>query len=948
MVKNNNETLSWKWNEDWVELSQVQKKHQIEVPEDLLKDFGEVLVWRNHIKKIENWTLSTKELSKLKLEQFKWTIAVEQVSKNINKAHSIEKKWDIELKESAAIAKEKLKKKIDKMWNSNAWKKTKEVFNKAKEKVWASSFFGSMFEGIKNLWNKIWWIWWSFLKILMWWFGGMKWWLGLWKKAKEVVEKLKPEEIENTKNEVKKSITQTYSKLPNILPNHPVIDTNIEAILNDPEIFSEDALRALNTKIKAWEKVDIKSIKWILKTEEYEKLKKTLFNPEIRNALMLKAEHDIVEKIQKNYNLSLNSEKRGELVKLINEEKWESDFLELSQAFIEWEEVSGFNVLWATFSTWVQLAMFGIKLVSKWIIGAWDLALDVKDVWVEAVEVSLSWLWLKGQMTFDNFQKQLEGMNSAEKWLLLWVMYRKTWFFARVIWNVWWFLSKNLVNLVTPTGVDSLKMLKDSSLWDINKQIDNFQKLSEPIAWMKNPYLITAKDNLNKLVTNAEIIRILDVWEKSGKTWLLIKKEILALKNVNGIDKNLINSIKELNANNLDDLRKWISNKIHFSMPELKWLTWLKKLYPWFTDAVLHFSKNIDSIVKYQKAKVLWRGSWQAISRTFKKHDDIMAHLKLSRNTDKLIFEWLSKEKTITRVKALKKFSQDFPDIFKHTFWGIAEIAFIWLSLSTKEENESFLEVIGRDFLYMSWLIWPLTLIFSASAILDKDKNIQWFNVAGAWVGTVLLGMDTATSIAIFGSNWFTGTAIKKIGLNVVLRPITASWKSIVYLGKWWKNIIDIIRGKWWLSFMELWKQSLGKMKWKKWKLALAILWVSILWYAAINYFRVDLSEEFKELEEKWIIDKKWNILKPNEAQKYFTTELSDWEKQAFIEIIFIQKQDLVEVASNLKFDLKSDKLTIIAENKHIWKWIITPEIEKYLKQIWIKEIDFQNNIQIN
>ena len=137
-------------------------------------------------------------------------------------------------------------------------------------------------------------------------------------------------------------------------------------------------------------------------------------------------------------------------------------------------------------------------------------------------------------------------------------------------------------------------------------------------------------------------------------------------------------------------------------------------------------------------------------------------------------------------------------------------------------------------------------------------------------------------------------------------------------------------------------------MKWEKWKLALAILWVSILWYAAINYFRVDLSEEFKELEEKWIIDKKWNILKPNEAQKYFTTELSDWEKQAFIEIIFIQKQDLVEVASNLKFDLKSDKLTIIAENKHIWKWIITPEIEKYLKQIWIKEIDFQNNIQIN
>ncbi len=912
------------------DLEELRKKYMTEKPDlKTIKAF------------LEKSRNSILEKSKLKLNQ------VKKVTWNIKESMKFEAKkiaeWKEKWKEADSLinnAFEKPKKVIDKLWNSEtakkakktvtqAAKKAKETTKKGVEAVKKSKWFINFIDWLEKL-KKEWWLLGFFATIalfILWIFGFTK--EKLKKKAEEKTnEVLKWKEAEKVKKEVVERIKTDILKIDKL--QDPIIKAELEKIINDPNIISETNLIKLQKKLKENWKLTLLDLKYILWEKKFRQLQKEIFSPEMRTYLKAKAEKTIVDKIYKTYNLDLNKEKRVQLEKLVWKYINVDNFFELENK-LKTKGVNLADVLWATFSQWWDIALFMIEAVWKWIIGPWKLMIYASKKWAETVSLWLAWLWVKSDISFDKFREEVQNMNSIERWLLLWTLYRHTWFLSTILWEIAWTSSRLLIEWMSSTPVSSFKAGL-AWLWsDISRKNEIFSKL-ESIFW-KSAWEEVIKDSLAQiktLKTNNEIIRLLNQSNNNVDTF----KKLLSWLNTNEYDKNIIEIIKDLDNSDFTKFREKISEKV-INLKNI-WISKniknkLSQLHFPIEKFEYEFYQNTDNILKYQREAIKsWTLSkaWKFLTKLW----EIQWYSHLSRDLEKLHFENLSKEQALTKMQALKKLFLDFPELSRSFFWAIPEIGFFWLALAWKKEDESFYDTMFDTLLYMTPIIGPVKMILSSKVSLN-EKWFQWYNLAEWWAGIALLWIDASYVWKTILSWWNWTEKFLKIWSHI-LKPVTWTFKFWIDSYKMWKNLYDVVKAEWKINWWKLWEKSLEAIKKLlniKNKYLIAIWILSIWWYIWHEIFKDDISDDYKELLDKWIIDKQWNI-KDYEKLKEEYDKMDSKEKESIIEIIFLMAS---VPTSWLEFKISWNNLNIISHNKTIQSdWILKDPEWKILKAL--------------
>jgi len=950
-----NEVLS-PWNESLIRISSFEElKDKIDprVNIDELKqmfDFSKDWVIETSTSELDNLRkqfIQTGNLETIKsfLEKSKTSILeksrewVQEVRDALRDSNHIEalkqKAWNIEAKDAeqwleASI--ESLSNVTTKVWNSEAAKKAKEVATKAKE-WWFWILSNLNWKSLEEL-PLIWW----FIKGIISAFNIIKSFLNLDKaeKAKEAVEKaLSPEEVEKTKTEIVQNISDNLINNKHI---NPILKEELEKIINNTDLISNDNLIKLKNILEKKGKLSFSDLKYIIWDDKLREIQEIIWTPKNKELLKAEAEKTLIDEIYKKYSLDIRKDKRVELEKLIKENVNVENYFDLQEQLVNWKKISVWDLLSAMTSQWLDFAILSIQMVAKWIIPTGKLLIYMWKKSTESISIWLASAWLWSEMSIDSFKKQIEWMSDVEKWLLMWTLYRQTWFLSTLLWNI----ASGSTRLI----IDSLSntTIKSSTAWwaaftnNIDSQIVNFTKI-ENMFW-KSAWSELIKNSLSeikKLKTNNEIIRILNESNNNAEQF----KKLLNKLDSKSLDLNIINSIKNLDIKDFLELRKaisrwiiiqttWFSEKLSKSLNNL-----------WFAKAKYEFKlyESTNKILAFQKEAIRWwKLGW--LWKFMNYFSNISWHMDLSRSLDSLHFENLSKAKALNKMQAISKMFQEFPILAKSVFWAVPEIAFFWLAINWKKEDESWLKAMIDTWSYMLPIVWPIRMTLSASWALE-NWEAKWYDVAEWWVWVTLGIIDTLYITKIIATGWNQKTI--KI-LWYIAKPITSSYALIRDSIKTWINIKDTIKAEWKINWSKLWEWALNKIKKAPKSLKWIILGIVLAgWYIWYELLKDDIWDEYKNLLDKWIINNKWEIIDNNKLkEKYKTMSIED--KKSIIELIFM----LSKVStSNLEFNLDSNNnLTVISHSKEIrTNWILTDDrtnILELLDLIWIKPLSIK------
>ena len=886
-----------------------------------------------------------------------WLDEVKKVAWNLKKSMEFEAKkiaeWQKQWKEADSLidnAFESTKKTAEKLWDSEvvtktketleqAATKTKETTKKGVEAIKKSKWFIDFINWLEKL-KEQGWLWGFFATLILfilWVFGFTK--EKLKKKAEEKAkEVLNWKEAEKVKKEVVYRIKIDLLKSDKL---NPRIREKLEAVINDPNIISPENLVKLRDRLKQNHKLSLSDLREILGEKWFQKLQNEVFDEETKNILKAQAEKKIVDTIYEKYNLDLHKDKRKQLEQLVWKYINVDNFFELDEK-LKTDGVNLADILWIAFSQWFSIALFMIEAVWKWIIGPSKLIIYAGKQWAETISLWLAWLWIKSDITYDKFKEEIGKMNSVERWLLLWTLYRHTWFLSNILWEIAWTSSRLLIEWISSTPVSSFWAWWSAFWKDINKKIKVFTKL-ESIFW-KSAWAETIKNALGQiktLKTNNEIIKLLNQSNNDVNTF----KKLLNWLDITKYDEHIINIVKDTNIKDFAKFREEISTKI--TTLKNTWISRnlkniLSQLHFPIEKFEYEFFQNTDNILKYQREAIkTWTlaKAWKFFTKLW----EIQWYSNLSRDLEKLHFEGLSKAQALNKMQALKKLFLDFPEFSRSFFWTLPEIAFFGLAISWKKEDESWIDAMIDTMWYMTPVIGPIRMVFfDAKAKFEKWK-LEWYDMAEAWVWGVLLWID-ATYIWKIVMSWGSWTEkLIKIWSHIA-KPITSPYKFWRDTYKMWKNLYDVIKAEWKINWWKLWKKSLETLKkWAKSKKGLALAAIAILWYVWYELTKEDISDEYKELMDKWIIDNKWNIKNYKKLKEEFDKMDLD-EKESAIEIIFLMAS---VPTSWLEFKIKWNKLNIISHDKTIrWDWILKDsewKILKTLDSIWFN----YNNINL-
>ncbi len=830
-------------------------------------------------------------------------------------------------------------------WMENAW----EAFKKWDIVEWFKLAFWAI------LWSLFWWLW-DWIKKMFW----------FWDSDKKSEEKGK-DKFDKVKDEVKPVLENVVWTLwlPKIFAENPAIKKKIDQALNDKDIFSTELLEKIKKDSEEWKKINflyLRELLWWDNWKRFNKLKDTILDEEWRNTLYLQWEKDIVDAIQKRYNIKLNKEKREELVLLLKEEKWNFNFTLLLEKYMHWDIVDWMDIIWSMFWTWFNLFLFSTKLIWKWIISVSDLFLKFADSGFKMIKiVTPFWVW---EYSHWEFKDKLKWMNELERWVTLWLLYRESGIFFDIISGALWISSRLAMETVSWwTGYKAAFNAQMSNFWE---QIKHFEELEKSIIWNFDNETWKALNAIKwKLTVAWQIYNTALILEECEKAGNLVdaKTRISALKiEVQWIEK----WISE--ATDFHSLRASLKN----TLPELwelrltfEGITWwpakdflASKFYTWKAAAFRDLESNLKSLYSYWKSRVSWWEHWYIRPfRSVKKELEVLASFNLERNLDKLMIEW-TKAEQLTKLQALSKIAQDTPELFKSLFPWITGITCLSLSFATAEEWKKWTETALESMMLLTRFIWPIYLFLKAWSLRDPESwNFQLVNVAQSWIWAVLLGFDTVWLVKEWWkSKWFIDWVLNTT--KYIVKPVTDIWVFASNTFKFWVNIKDVIKSKW--TFKEAftvakWSVSwIAEKTWPVWKWILKnnkwafIAWWIALWmawwvyaYEKYNSFESD----FEKLEKNWVLDEKWNLVewKEHEAKKWFS-DLNDSKKAKFIDLVFSTKQSFIESAWNIDFEYKDWNVTATSKNSLIWDWIFKdPRIESYLRSFWFEwKINFQ------
>lgn len=942
MVSSSKEVLSTGIETKAYKVSELERKFHISVSPKDIESYGDILLSREEIQKIQEWKNTVSELARLKLDSLKGGLKrwVEQVASDLQRSMWIERQKMQEWAESAAQAESTFDSLME-TWR-RVWGKTWEVIQEWAKKAAETGYMVQLWASLKDFVEKIksFDIWWAFASLFKGLFGIFSSNEALRVAWEKVEEALSPEEIKKLKQEISQKIeTDLTSKLQ----LHPLIKQKLEEKRNNPNSIPEDKLLKLKKILEVKWHFSIDDIKDIL-SDEYKQLQEEIKNdPNIKEAVKLQYENLLVKKISNEYWINLEWDKRKKLVELINE-KWDEnkiDFINLSTKVQNWETITLWETLFTLFDEASEATWFMIQLLTKWIVWVDKFALNIIEWW----EKILFWLnWLTGQeISFDIFSWKIENIWEKEKILLLWLLYRKWATLFELLWNLSSFWITHLIESISPSWVSKFELWK-ASLSNIDNKIKVFGKI-ESILWWNwwLELLDTARDNLKLLQRNNYIIKVLENVSKESIDDLAKTRKVKEL--LSKIEWFDTNSIKNLNT--LQEIRSAIATKISFNPNALRTSGQISAYLK--NDLIarqIEFNRNIGAIIKHQSNVISWE--LRALKITSKVWE-LLNSLEIGKNTERLVLQAKTKTWVITKLEAFKKLALEAPDLVKSIFRWLPEIAVLWLAAWTREENESIAEAMIKVAPYLTRVIWPAYMVLSLWWAY-KNWEIQWMNVTEAWLWTVFLWMDIAAVSSIIWKNWLSGKTTIEIG-KFILKPLTAPIDVAVKSWQAWKTALDIVRAKW--SWKEAWKDVIQKVWWKiksiKNPRAALVIWaLAWIWYWIYEIFNEDFDDKYKELVNEWIIDTNWNILDEEKMRQEFS-KLDIGDKEALIEIIFISNESTLVDTSYLDFNIEWDNLLVSTDkNPSIWEWVITAEILVKLQSLWIKQASFNNLTTIN
>ncbi|MDD5212987.1 MAG: hypothetical protein PHG82_00960 [Candidatus Gracilibacteria bacterium] len=755
----------------------------------------------------------------------------------------------------------------------------------------------------------------------------------------------------STQKEIKNAITGKIGFIiPENIKNNPIIKAKLDKALNDPNIFSPDIIKKIEEDKAKGQKIDILYLKSIL-GDKYKLFKNDILDEEGKQAIEAQMEKRMVDDIQKRYNVDLSPEKRAELTKVLKDYKSKFNFAEVFEQYIQGKPMSGFDMFGIALSSFSSMLWFSMTLIGKGIISMNDIGFKIVDSGLKSITL-MTPFGVRGE-SIEEFKKEMQGKSEAEKMITLGLLYREAGIFFGVISGILQMSSRLAIESFSP-GTGGFKGGMSALKSDFDSQIKILGDIEKSITGNFDDELSNALNAFKKQIIELEkYYKVANILEKSqhSKTDIeLAKKEILDLKIDSQSFNEGINKIK-----NFDELRSYAKNNI----PDAKHISYTYKgvtgsaakdyisasVYEGKAKAISMLNQDLDDSFNYIKSRIRGGEHWYIRPfRSFKKMDEIEAFANIKRDTNKVILEGTPAEQ-LTKLQAMSKLATDSPEFFRLLFPGVTGFTCIGLSFATAEEGQKWMGT-AMGTLMMLRVAGPAMLILSAGNMFDPEtKKVEWFNVASATAGSVLIGVDGYGLIRSYKG----GTNVLFHTLKYVVSPITDMGKFAIHSGKMTKNIIDVAKAKG--TWGEVWNETKGMLKggekdaseiskiakasrYGKMALLLGVPIVAGSLYAYENFNSI--GNDFQELEKKGILDKDGNVIKgkETEAKKWFNG-LNDNKKASFLELIFSTKQSFIEPAGNMVFKYENGKFYVSSKTyKDTLGEILIkdPRIESYLE----------------
>lgn len=819
-----------------------------------------------------------------------WEKERKELKESINHISNKLPTWTEEVKQEVAKIDWKLKEITSKEWME---KIAGEWLNLAK------SWIGEAISWLFDFLSKIPFIGWLFAAL-----GKMFWFWAKVEEAKEIVkDKVENIDKDNIKKQVSKIITDNKT---------PISNDNLNKSLNS---ISDEDYKKINAKLEKKEALTIEDIKnldsfKILFSKEW--IKETVKEELTKSRDKFK--DILIKDIEKKYSIKLDQNNINKLDSLVKENLKinETTATKLSEIYAR-NEFNIWDISRILKESWTDTALFSIKLMASWIIPLSALWIDFAKSWVEiasnALELTLGALWLKETIDIEVFNKKLEELNDAEKWLLIWLLYRKWWIFLSILWSTSSMLSRFIIEWITPTTVWTIESYKSSIQNNFSKQAESLNKISSKL------WRIEINKESEKIIKSLE--KNLELVWKNYITLDILKK----YENTNDITKviqELTNKWIQIewNPKTLETLKESLSKNFKQGLTEF-YSAWnaLNKFWFWAQADLYELNTKLEKITKYQNAVL----DWNKLAKLWYKIWETISIPQISRIGDRMSLHFNSKEEAREFGKKLSVIFQQSPELIK---WIFDKMPIFVVAGIAANSEKPFFEEIQKEFSYLFPVIWPILLMSEASF---NYKDIELKNLAEFGTWRALLTIDWVFLTKEFSTWWL------KWMWRYMIKPLT----DIYSLGRWtaefWYNIYKV----WNAWYMTIIKESLAKTWALKWKIrAIVLAWLIIWWW--INYAMA--SEEEKEEINKFL-DKDWKI--DNNKLKEEANKMSLEEKEEIIKLM-IAIEFWETFSDNIKFKVNNEKLTIDSKNKNVQSaFIINNDILEKLSLLWISEYTF-------
>ncbi|MDD3646387.1 MAG: hypothetical protein PHH06_03185 [Candidatus Gracilibacteria bacterium] len=928
MVTSSREVLSSITENETFKVSELERKFHISVSQKDIDSYGDILLSREEIQKIQEGKNTVSELARFKLDSLKGGLkrGVEQVASDLQRSMGIERQKMQEGAETAARADEtfdslmesgrKVGGKTGEVVQEGA-RKLSDATKKAAETGYGIQLGAAMKDFVEKIKNfdflgAIF----SFLKGLVGMFSSSE---VLRNAGEKVEDALKPEEIEKAKQYLN-------TELDVILKNFsPEKREQIKTYISDPKNVSEEQLKIILKKAQNGEYISLTNLKDIV--PGFNEFIKSNFGPEEIDAMRKEIEERAIEEVkrevQEKYNIELTEGKINDLKELVRKYlRLSDDNITTILDAINKKNLRIKDLYGSIFEAGLNGLGFTAGLIIKGIVPISAFGMEFIETSGEIISLTSSSLGLSEHIDIETFHKGFSEMSPEEKHILVALVYRKGGLFLGLLGRVSETLTRLGVEAITNTSVKSWRLGANAAFGNYKQQIEAFDKISVAMS-QAAPEAEAGKKIINEALANLKHVqtnyRILDIIREADGNFDKAKKlfESANLELPKGATdmtslKTALNDSfeKGFTKGSGQQFKRFSVNNFGFGP----------------SGEIYELNKKFENIVKYQKQ--VFHGS--TLGRLLGKTNEVLDSAKISRLGDKIVFHFNS-------VDEFKDFGQKFKGLLQKTpeLAGAIfdKMPIFMVAGIAANSDKPFFESIQKEFLYLIPMIGPFMLIGESGFNWENGWKIE--NPIEAGIGGALIGMDTV----------FLMKELYRNGGPGILR----------YMGKPLFDLYDIARGtgegiyslgkaiasldK--AGFEEVGKRAVEMTKGLKGKVkALAIIAIG-------GYLLAETAfAEDNELQEYL---KKDNTLDYDKVRQQAGV-LSENEKNEVVRFLFLSENG-EEFTKDVEFKFKGNKIIgIISSNPKVQNEsvIVSPSIIEKLGYLFdIEDINFKYNGQL-